>query len=202
MGVRTHVVAERRELVELLGGLTDEQWRTPSLCGGWTVRDVAVHLSLDAVPLPRYTLGLLRRPNPIAYNDHYVASHRDVTTGELVAVLADSAETSWITRYWPRLGLADHLVHQQDIRRPLGLPRAIDPERLRLVLERPDPFARPWRYTRGLRFVATDMDWRRGSGPEVRGPGEALALASVGRVAALDDLDGDGVETLRRRVAG
>ena len=33
--------------------------------------------------------------------------------------------------------------------------------------------------------MATDLDWSLGSGPEVRGPGEALLLAAVGRGAAL-----------------
>src|SRR5690606_9049743 len=53
----------------------------------------------------------------------------------------------------------------------------------------------------GLRFVATDVSWSSGDGPEVSGPGEALALAMVGRTAALDDLTGEGVAELRRRCA-
>lgn len=31
--------------VALASGLTDDQWTTPSLCPGWTVRDVVVHLA-------------------------------------------------------------------------------------------------------------------------------------------------------------
>ncbi|MBO0855301.1 MAG: hypothetical protein J2P18_16240, partial [Nocardia sp.] len=91
------------------------------------------------------------------------------------------------------------LVHHQDIRRPLGRPRQIPAERLIAVLGRPDPFARPGRFTRGLRMVATDVAWSSGSGPEVRGTGEALALAMVGRPIVLDELTGDGVRTLRER---
>lgn len=72
-------------------------------------------------------------------------------------------------------------------------------ERLRAVLDRPDPSAHPWRQTRGLRFVATDLDWVKGSGPEVRGRGEALALAVVGRPVALGEREGEGVPELRRR---
>jgi uncharacterized protein (TIGR03083 family) len=200
-GVREHVVAERAELVGLLAGLDEEQWRTPSLCGGWTVRDVAAHLSLDTVTQARYARMFLRRPIPDAFNDHWVASQRDVPTDVLVAGLAESARSSWFTRYAPRIALADHVVHQQDIRRPLGLPRTIDPERLRLLLGRPDPFAFPFRFTRGLTFVATDLDWRHGSGPEVTGPGESLALAMVGRPIVLDELSGPGVPTLRARMA-
>ncbi|MFD6895189.1 hypothetical protein ACFWB0_11670 [Rhodococcus sp. NPDC060086] len=68
-----------------------------------------------------------------------------------------------------------------NVLRPLGLPRTIDPDRLRLVLDHPDLFARTRRYVRELRLVATDLQWERGDGPDVRGSGEALTLAMVGR---------------------
>ena len=53
----------------------------------------------------------------------------------------------------------------------------------------------------GLRLVATDVEWSHGDGPEVRGPGEAILLALTGRPAVLDELVGEGVATLRERVA-
>ena len=86
-----------------------------------------------------------------------------------------------------RIALTDGMIHQQDIRRSIGLPRTIDPERLRTALD----FARfaptirgAWR-ARGVRLVATDLDWAHGKGPEVRGTGEALLMAMAGRRAAL-----------------
>jgi hypothetical protein len=39
-------------------------------------------------------------------------------------------------------------------------------------------------------LVATDADWKHGSGPEASGPLIALVLAMTGRTAALDDLAG------------
>ena len=36
--------ANRRRAADLLAGLTPEQWSTPSLCAGWTVRELAGHL--------------------------------------------------------------------------------------------------------------------------------------------------------------
>lgn len=51
----------------------------------------------------------------------------------------------------------------------------------------------------GVRYEATDLDWSSGSGPLVQGTGEALLLAMTGRTVALEELRGDGVETLRRR---
>lgn len=46
--------AERERLVELLAGLTPEQWAAPSLCAGWRVRDVVAHITMA------YRVGALR----------------------------------------------------------------------------------------------------------------------------------------------
>lgn len=200
VNTREHIIAERAELVDLLRSLTPEQWAAPSLCQGWSVRDVVGHLSIDAVPMHRYLLAGLRNPSVDRLNRHYVEAARDVPADRLVDGLATSVSGSWFLRFFPQLTLADHVVHQQDIRRPLGLPRVVDAERLRMVLDHPDPFARPSRHIRGLRLVATDMAWERGDGPVVRGTGEALALAMVGRDAVLDELDGAGVHELRSRI--
>jgi uncharacterized protein (TIGR03083 family) len=35
---------ERRALLQLLSGLNGKQWDTPTVCPGWTVKDVAIHL--------------------------------------------------------------------------------------------------------------------------------------------------------------
>ena len=42
-----HVDTERTALADILAGLPDDAWRTPSLCDAWTVRDVAAHLALS-----------------------------------------------------------------------------------------------------------------------------------------------------------
>ena len=49
-------------------------------------------------------------------------------------------------------------------------------------------------------LVATDLEFTRGDGPEVTGPAEAILLAATGRSVALEDLDGEGVVTLRSRM--
>ena len=53
---------------------------------------------------------------------------------------------------------------------------------------------------RGLSFVATDLDWRRGTGPAVEGSGEALLMAIAGRTAALPELSGPGVQAFAARM--
>jgi hypothetical protein len=51
-----------------------------------------------------------------------------------------------------------------------------------------------------LALPATDQDWTWGSGTEVAGPSEALAMSISGRSVALDDLSGRGVQILKRRL--
>ena len=100
------------------------------------------------------------------------------------------------------IALTDGMIHQQDIRRPLGLPRAIPPDRLRATLDfaKTTPAIRGFWHRRGLRMVAEDVDWSVGSGPEVRGAGEAILLAIAGRNASVDELSGPGVAALRPRL--
>jgi len=52
----------------------------------------------------------------------------------------------------------------------------------------------------GVRFEATDIAWNSGTdGLLVRGTADALVKVMSGRAAALDELEGDGVEALRAR---
>ena len=198
---RVLVTDERRDLVDLLRTLSDEEWQAPSLCEGWRVRDVVAHLLYDTIPLWQY-FGVMARSgfSTNRINNRLVDSERAAPTSELVDRLERSIGHGTLARVAPAVALADVLVHHQDIRRPLGRTRSIPEERLLSVLNRPDPFAFPWRYIRGLRLVATDVDWQKGSGPEVQGTGEAIALATVGRPVVLDELTGEGVPQLRRRL--
>jgi len=94
------------------------------------------------------------------------------------------------------------MIHQQDIRRPLGRNRTIPAERLRSALQRSlyVPILKTaWR-SRGLRLIATDVDWTHGSGPEVRAPGEALLMSLAGRGTALNELAGPGAPILLHRL--
>ena len=45
--VWTVIDDQRRGLAGLLDELSDDEWRRPSLCPGWTVRDVAAHLTMQ-----------------------------------------------------------------------------------------------------------------------------------------------------------
>ncbi|WP_330760485.1 maleylpyruvate isomerase mycothiol-dependent enzyme family protein [Haloechinothrix halophila] len=100
------------------------------------------------------------------------------------------------------IALVDGMIHQQDIRRPLGMPRDIPHERLRTALRLAllAPPIRAFMRARGLTLVATDLDWSRGSGPELRGPGEALLMALAGRGHAIEELSGPGQALLAERL--
>jgi len=101
--------------------------------------------------------------------------------------------------------LTDLLVHGQDIRRPLGLPRVIPSERAETSLnfltgKVPRGFVTKDRLA-GLALSATDVPFSSGSGAQVTGPAEALLLVLTGRPVALADLSGDGVAVLRGRIS-
>jgi hypothetical protein len=109
----------------------------------------------------------------------------------------------------PRSGydpvLTDIVLHDLDIRVPLGIPRSTPEDRLWVAFDhltaKPSPgFAMGARLA-GLHLATTDTGWSRGSGPPVRGRAEDLLLAIGDRGIAFDKLDGDGVSLLRQRVA-
>ncbi|MCV7253131.1 maleylpyruvate isomerase family mycothiol-dependent enzyme [Mycobacterium hackensackense] len=202
--VRALACAERETFADLLESLTPQQWDAPSLCAGWTVRDVATHtiayLGQGRIALARNMFAA--RWDVGRLNANALARLGSVQPGRLIELMRRAEPTGAGALYGGRVALIECLVHQQDIRRPLRMPRAVDPEALRaaLAFARISPVIRGARRTRGLRLVATDLDWAAGRGPEVRGTGEALLLAMTGRAAHLSgELAGGGVALLDRR---
>jgi uncharacterized protein (TIGR03083 family) len=123
---------------------------------------------------------------------------------EVVNLVATCQEPRGLTAgFGGGIALCDGTIHQQDIRRALNLPRAIDQAQLRSVLDfaKTAPTLPVKKNSRGLRLVATDIDWASGAGPEVSGPGEAILMATAGRAQALPELFGDGLPVLNKRLA-
>ncbi len=101
--------------------------------------------------------------------------------------------------------MTDGCVHLRDCARPLGLPDDVSTDDWRLVLDwLPSgvPGLVPKRRLGGLSLRAIDQDWSWGSGDEITGRSEALAVAVAGRTVALNDLAGPGVDLLRDRLTG
>lgn len=197
--------AERQDLLQLLERLSPEQWAAPSLCAGWTVRDVVAHLlSYDELGprqlATRFARGLFLVDRVNAAGLREYASR---TPPELVDLLRAHLTPSGLTAgLGGAIGLTDGMIHQQDIRRPLGEPRPIPAERLVPALRTAlfAPVVRGVLRVRDVRLVATDLDWSFGRGPEVRATGEALLMAVAGRRAVADELAGPGRERVVRRL--
>ena len=198
---------ERADLLATLRRLTPDQWEGPSLCDGWRVRDVAAHVvsydELSAAGLMRAFLRGGLRPSRV--NDVALAPYRGLDPDGIIALVARTQRPRGLTAAMRGgIALTDTTIHHQDIRRALELPRSIPEHRLVPVLSiaLAAPTLPAKRNVRRLRLVATDIDWSSGHGREVTGPAEALLMAAAGRQQALDELDGDGLPTLRERVRG
>lgn len=197
---------ERRDFADFLDTLTPEQWSAETLCANWNVRDVVAHVISyeEAGPLALAGAFLRSGFRPDRVNALRLRRYADHTPMQLIEFLRAHSRPKGLTAgAGGGIGLGDCLIHHQDVRRALAQPRRIPGERvseaLDVVLKAPVLPAR--RNAKGLRLQATDLDWTRGTGLSVSGPGEALLLALTGRAVALDDLAGDGVATLRNRIA-
>jgi uncharacterized protein (TIGR03083 family) len=196
--------AERADLAAFLATLTPQQWDTPSLCSGWTVKDVVAHMiSYEELGpkglLKRFAKGWIVRANQVGV-DEFAALSRQ----QLLEFLGNHLTPKGLTAgFGGMIALVDGTIHHQDIRRSLHQPRTVPADRLIRVLDLVpgNPRLGAGRRVRGLRLRATDLDWAHGRGPEVVGPGEALLMAMAGRPAALADLAGPGRATLAARLA-
>jgi uncharacterized protein (TIGR03083 family) len=196
---------EREDFAALLTDLSPEQWEAPTLCDHWRVREVAAHVisydELDRLGLvARFAKGwfLLDRINAVGVADYATRSPQQLS--ELIRV---HAEPSGLTAgFGGMIALVDGMIHQQDIRRPLGLPRDIPAERLlpALSFAVTAPTIRGFWRTRGVRLVATDLDWSTGRGPDVRGPAEAMLMVMAGRRGVVGELSGPGQPKLADRL--
>ncbi|WP_415952178.1 maleylpyruvate isomerase family mycothiol-dependent enzyme [Streptomyces sp. KLOTTS4A1] len=198
------VHAERAALIHDLEGLDDPQWEQPSLCEGWTVHDVVAHLVHSArTTRLGFVTGLARaRFDFHRQNARGVARERGASPAETLARLRQVASRTSAPPAPLDSRIVEEIVHGEDIRRPLGLTRAYPRDAviraLRLQARTPASFGGAKERVAPLRLTATDAEVSMGEGPEATGPVLSLLLAITGRRMALDDLDGEGVDVLRR----
>lgn len=197
---------ERASLLDLVRALDEGQWHEPSLCAGWSVRDVIVHVvSYDDLGWSGLPGAFLRGGLRVdAVNEHVLRRHDDLSLPQVVALVERRLEPRGLTSgFGGAIALTDGMIHQQDVRRALVRPRAIPPGRLRAALDFSlrAPTLPSRANAKGLSLTATDLDWTHGSGETVSGPGEAILMALAGRTQALADLEGPGVATLASRLA-
>lgn len=196
--------AERAALAADLAGLPDEQWATPSLCSGLTVREVLAHLTAGAsLNSVRWLAGVIRCRFDF---DRQVAMRLAEHLGTTPAETLDRFRRIVPSRTKPPLPaialLGETIVHAEDIRRPLGIRRDYPIGTVTRVAEYyqgTDLVVVAKGRIGGLRLVADDGPFTTGSGALVSGSTLALTMAMTGREAYVDELEGAGVERLRER---
>jgi uncharacterized protein (TIGR03083 family) len=209
MEVWSAIDAHRLTVADMLDTLSEEEWHTPSLCPGWTVRDVAAHLTLQQLSLGRIFREIVHAPRLLvaggmnAITLELAKLHATKPTGEIVAgIRATIGSRRHNFGVTPLETLIDILVHSQDIAIPLNRHLAIPPDAAAMAA------TRAWRLRflfrtrkklRGFRLVATDITWSAGTGTEVTGPITALLLVVTGRHTALKRLSGPGAVALTER---
>jgi uncharacterized protein (TIGR03083 family) len=198
------VHSERKALATDLRALSAQDWAKPSLCPGWTVRDVLAHMTSTASLTPPAFFGQLAA-NGFSFEklqQKGVAAHLGASPADTLAgfetVLTSVKHPPGPAVTW----LGEVLVHSEDIRRALGVKHGYPAEAVVQVADfykGSNLLIGSKRRIEGLALRATDTSWAHGTGPEVTGPILSLVMAMTGRKAALADLSGDGVATLRQR---
>ncbi len=197
---------ERAALADLLETLTSEQWAARSLCGGWTVQIVAAHIVAGA---EQTKANFLKRmaANGCRFNrmiDRDARNLGRIVPAEIVKRLRARTTTTNGPPAPVVTMLGEAVVHGEDLRRPLGIAGSISDDASIACLDMYKTAVFPIgakKRIHGLRLTATDVDWSYGDGPEVSGPALSLLLAMTGRGAGLGDLSGDGVPSVRERMA-
>ena len=206
--LRLRTTANRRVIAQLFSKLDEDQLRTPSLCAGWTCRDVLGHLVMAVnLSLPRLLLEVAQdrgHTGVTFYRLAHAYSARPVD--DLVRSLEERSEVAVSRPGVNALGpFADSCIHLRDVAIPLGISTSPPGQDWVRVLDflttyraRAAGFV-PRGRLNGLRLASTDSAWTAGSGATVAGTSEALAMTLAGRSALLGHLEGPGVPTLRQR---
>jgi uncharacterized protein (TIGR03083 family) len=200
----TVVRSERKALAADLKSIDEDGWNTPSLCDGWTVRDVLSHMTATATMTPAAFFPKLLGTgfNFSRMQEKGIAAERGTspadTLARFVAVEASVKHPPGPSDSW----LGETIVHSADIRRPLGISHDYPVEAVVRVADfykNSNLLIGAKRRIDGLALQATDTDWSHGAGPAVSGSVLALVQAMTGRKAALSQLSGDGVALLQAR---
>jgi len=186
-----HIDQQRREIADLIDTIDESAWDTPSLCAGWTVRNVAAHLTHSTIGMRRMLLAAARS----GFRFNATVDRMAVTDGRPPKELAAHLRAVIGTRRHPPGTtdvdpLTDVLVHAQDICVPLGIDRPMPVDAAVAAAERVwdmgFPFGARTRFA-GTRFVATDADFAAGAGREISAPIRDVLMMLTGRRATVAD---------------
>lgn len=194
-GMAAMVAQEYLELANLLEGAPISLWDAPSLCEGWRTREVVAHMTMPArlseneVMTELHSVGgdFEKLSNAVAGRDGALP------TTTLLADLRSATLHSWTPPGGDLNSALIHVViHGLDIIEATMLDRCVPVPAVIQVLSlvgSGDTFDVD---LDGMELRANDLDWSRGSGPLVSGPGQVLALIACGRRIPACRLEGDG----------
>jgi uncharacterized protein (TIGR03083 family) len=208
------ISSNRLALADRMETLSDAEANSSSWCARWRVRDVLGHL----VYLAESTRASMLRDGLRAGTPNHTLDKTARRLGECpVRQLCDrlrrAADGHFTLPGAPiAAALGEVVVHGNDALRPIGSAFDPDPADLRAVLDVYSRLARltfrttapilggrgAFPRTRGVRLVATDLDWSVGRGAEIHGKGVDLALLLANRRQVLMSLAGEGKELLAR----
>jgi uncharacterized protein (TIGR03083 family) len=171
------IKAERVTLVDRLEKLSDADWDAPSLCTGWTVRDVVAHMiATAAMTPPTFSAKLIGSGlNFQAMTRKDIAQVRgDRTNADLVELMRGRIDartappgpaTSW---------LGETIVHSEDVFRALGGYGEHPVKHVAAVADfykNSNLLIGAKNRIAGVCLKATDTHWRHGTGPRGQRPG-------------------------------
>ncbi|MBF6416072.1 maleylpyruvate isomerase family mycothiol-dependent enzyme [Nocardia cyriacigeorgica] len=198
--VRAVVAEQRRYLTEVLGGLDEEGWDSPTLCEGWRVREVVAHITMPyRLSLPGFVLGMIKaRGDFNRMSDRSArADAAELTSSQLLTCLHDNVNHPWKPPGGGFVGALSHdLTHGLDITVGLGLDDVLPEHRLRPVLESVRP--KQVKYfgvdLDGIQLRADDLDWTYGTGTPLTGRAQDLLLVLSGRTLPAGHLHGPAAD--------
>lgn len=196
--------AERKALAADLDGVSPKAWDTPSLCDGWSVRDVVAHMTAATkLNAPKFFGQLIGSGFSFErVQAKGIAANRGASADDTLANFKAQLDSTGRPPGPVETMLGETIIHPEDIRRVLGIQHTYPTEALVQVadfMKKSNLIIGTKRRVASLSLEATDVDWRHGNGPTVSGPMLDLLMAMTGRKAVLGNLSGDGVAALESR---
>ncbi|MEV6414429.1 maleylpyruvate isomerase family mycothiol-dependent enzyme [Kribbella sp. NPDC051718] len=203
---------ERLALIEFLDTLGPAEWATPSLCGEWTVQEVAAHIAWAPVMGPAAMMVPLAKSGFRINKASADIAKQYARRGpaEILSQLRANADSGAKPAGVPLIaGLVDAVIHAIDMRRPLNSSREVPPAAFEPVAT--FGVQAKWPMTisvggsarkrlTGVRLIADGYNWSYGQGPEVHAEGEAVLRILNGRKTSRDELTGEGADQLAARL--
>jgi uncharacterized protein (TIGR03083 family) len=198
------IAAERHAFTELLAGLAEEDWNAPSLCAGWRVREVVVHMTMPfRFSTGRFLAEMARSGGNFArMADRTARRDAQAPAAALLDTWRGNEANPWRPPGGGQAGALTHdVVHGLDITIPLGVPHPVSEDALRVVLDSASSPRSRKHFggdLTGVRLEADDLDWSLGDGEPLRGRAVDLLMVLCGRTLPAGLLSGPASARLTR----